>query len=202
MSKNRIDDYKISDKVNLDEILKEIAEPSFSFPKYSTQIINLANQNAQGTRPKNVGQLSDLIHEISEKSLNSWQTWYLENYPDSIDNATEKIFVMIENFKETIKQIDKEMVKDWVKDLILIKTAEGLIYQEVILKKIAEKEGKSWRLAKKEEESKNIDGFIGDKPIQIKPLSYFSKDSLNEKIDVEIIYYQKTVKYLNIFRKQ
>jgi hypothetical protein len=180
MPKNKIDEYEIIDKINLDEILKEIVEPSFSFPKYSTQIINLANQNAQGTRPKNVGQLSDLIHEIPEKSLESWQKWYLENYPESIDIATEKIFLMVENFKETIKQIDKDMVRNWVKDLILVKTAEGLIYQEIILKKIAEKEEKSWKLAKKEEESKNIDGFIGNKPVQIKPLSYFSKDSLRK----------------------
>jgi hypothetical protein len=87
---------------------------------------------------------------------------------------------MIEKFKEVINLIDKEMVKKWVEDLIFVKTAEGLIYQEAILKAIAGKEGKNWRLATKKEESKNIDGFIGDRPISIKPLSYLTKDQLPE----------------------
>ena len=34
---------------------------SFPFPKYTSQLINLANQNAQGTRPAVVGQMSDLF---------------------------------------------------------------------------------------------------------------------------------------------
>ena len=34
------------------------------YPKYTTQVINLANQNAGGTRPRNVGQLSELFLSI------------------------------------------------------------------------------------------------------------------------------------------
>lgn len=35
----------------------------YEFPKYTSQLINLANQNAQGSRPKTVGQLSELFPE-------------------------------------------------------------------------------------------------------------------------------------------
>lgn len=35
------------------------------FPKYTSQLINWANQNAQGTRPKVVGQLSELFPELA-----------------------------------------------------------------------------------------------------------------------------------------
>lgn len=49
---------------------------SIKFPKYTSQLINWANQNAQGTRPKVVGQLSDLFPEYQEQteriSLDSW----------------------------------------------------------------------------------------------------------------------------------
>lgn len=31
------------------------------FPQYTSQLINWANQNAQGTRPKVVGQMSELF---------------------------------------------------------------------------------------------------------------------------------------------
>ncbi len=39
------------------------------FPKYTTQLMNLANQNSQGTRPKVVGQMSDLIQEFDGKKI-------------------------------------------------------------------------------------------------------------------------------------
>lgn len=33
----------------------------YEFPKYTSQLINWANQNAQGTRPVVVGQMSELF---------------------------------------------------------------------------------------------------------------------------------------------
>lgn len=44
----------------------------FDFPKYTTQIINLVNSNAQGTRPEVVGQMSELIQEFDGNSLQEW----------------------------------------------------------------------------------------------------------------------------------
>lgn len=37
-----------------------------TFPKYTTSIINLANRTAQATRPKNIGQLSELFPEFQK----------------------------------------------------------------------------------------------------------------------------------------
>ena len=44
-----------------EEISKINGVESAEFPKYTSQLINWANQNAQGTRPKVVGQLSELF---------------------------------------------------------------------------------------------------------------------------------------------
>ena len=86
-----------------------------AFPKYTSQLINWANQNAQGTRPRVVGQLSDLFPEYQVDadfvSIADWKNWYLERFPDAIDNATNKIFEQVENLKVAIQLIDKEMVK-------------------------------------------------------------------------------------------
>ena len=38
----------------------------FDFPKYTSQLINWANQNAQGTRPAVVGQMSELFPEFMD----------------------------------------------------------------------------------------------------------------------------------------
>jgi hypothetical protein len=42
-----------------------------------------------------------------------------------------------------------------------------------------------------EEESKGIDGFIGDIPVSIKPSTYKVKGSLPETISCKVIYYEK-----------
>jgi len=191
-------EIKLDVETEFEEVIGEIKD----FPKYTTQIINLANQNAQGTRPKVVGQMSELIHKCPIKTFNGWKEWYQKNHPDAIAKATVKVSGMIENLREAIKKIDDEMVKEWVEDLVITKTAEGLVIQEIILKYIAEKLNKKWRKASPEEESKNIDGFIGETPVQIKADTYLSKKpTVRENIGIEMIYYKKTTKYLYIYTK-
>lgn len=179
-------------KINNQELIKELIGEIKNFPKYTTQIINLANQNAQGTRPRVVGQLSELIQECPDKTYNGWKKWYLSKYPDAIENATEKIDEMITNLKNAIKLIDKPMIKKWVEDLILEKTFIGLRFQEAILKKVALIKNTNYRFADPKEESQGIDGFIGNIPISIKPVTYKTKNALREEINNKIIFYRKT----------
>jgi len=178
-------------KITSKEIQEILEIPVETFPKYSTQLINLANQNAQGTRPKVVGQLSELIQEFSGKTLDDWKEWYLERHPKSIKDATDKIYDMISSFKNVLSNIDKDLIERWVNDLVIIKTFIGLSFQEAILKKVSDIKDTTYRLATVEEESKGIDGFINDIPVSIKPISYRSKMALNEKIDVNFIFYEK-----------
>ena len=158
---------------------------NYTFPKYTSQIINWANQNAQGTRAKVVGQMSDLIQEFDGQTLAEWIEWYNERMPDAIENATEKIYEMVDKIRDAAPQIDKEMVREWVKDLVYTKTFCGLISH------IADLLDKDWRLATKEEESKGIDGYIGDKPIQVKASTYKVETFLGQTIDAPIVYYEK-----------
>ncbi len=185
-------------KVQMDEFSSILTGKEYDFPKYTTQIINLANQDAQATRPKVVGQMSELIVECGTNDYSAWGEWYIDHYPDAIEEATDRIMVMIENLKEAITLIDREMVEAWVRDLVITKTFIGLKVQQGILIKLSELKSTSYRLATPEEESKGIDGYIGNIPISIKPLSYKTKDMLREKIDVKIIYYDKKKDHIEI----
>lgn len=163
----------------------------YTFPKYATQIINLLNSNAQGTRPAVVGQMSELIQEFDGKSLEEWILWYNERQPNAVDNATEKIFGMYQLMSKAFNNITREMIEEWVKDLVYTKTYCGLKFQSAIIAFLAGKVGKSWRLANVEEEAKGIDGFIGETPIQIKSIMYKMESRLSETIEVPIVYYDK-----------
>jgi len=178
-------------KITFDEIRKYFDIKTSKFPKYVAPLINLANQYAQGTRPKVVGQMSELIQEFKGKTLSDWEKWYLKKKPEAIKNATEKILQILQKFKNSINKIDKKIVEQWVKDLVIVKTFVGLKFHEVIIKKGAEIKKTTYRLSTSQEESKGIDGYIGDIPVSIKPDTYKGKQFLPESIDVRVIYYKK-----------
>ena len=172
------------------------------FPKYTSQLINWANQNAQGTRAKIVGQMSELFPEFVDTednvTIESWEEWYLEKHPNAIENATEKIYEHVNNLKEAIKLIDKNMVRSWVKDLVINKTYNGLYVQKAILASLSDKLNKEYRLATPAEESVGIDGYVGETPYSIKPDTYKTMNRLSESINVKMIYYTKKKTGLNI----
>jgi uncharacterized protein YukE len=178
-------------KITIEEIKKYLDIGSPEFPKYVALLINLANQYAQGTRPKVVGQMTELIQEFEGKTLREWEEWYLKRKPDAIREATEKILLKLKELKNALNKIDRATVEQWVRDLVIVKTFAGLRFQEAILKKGAEIKKTNYRLAEPDEESKGIDGYIGDTPVSIKPHTYKVKAALPEHIETKIIYYRK-----------
>lgn len=177
--------------------------PTHSFPKYTSQLINLANQNAQGTRPVVVGQLSELFSEFmasgEEITIENWQNWYIKRFPDAFEKATDKIYTQVQNLSEAILLIDREMVEDWVKDLVINKTFNGMYVQNAILSSLAERKGtNNYRLATRKEESAGIDGYVGGVAYSIKPDTYKTMNRLSENISVKMIYYTKTKTGLTI----
>lgn len=186
-------------KIKNEELIRDTAGDVKEFPKYTTQLINLANQNAQGTRPRMVGQMSDLIQEFDGKSYSEWEEWYGKRMPDAIENATERIYEMIENLRRAMGLIDKDLVRRWVRDLVLTKTFIGFRCQESVLKKIGILKGQPYRLSTPQEESQGIDGFIGETPVSIKPITYKTKNMLEEQIDAEMIYYEKVKDGIKVY---
>ena len=181
-------------KILKDNLLNEYSFPEMHFPKYTTQLINLANQTAQATRPNRVGQLSEMFPEFRKNtkspSVEAWELWYRERYPDAIDNASERIFSQIKNLQNAISLIDINMVRTWVNDLVINKTYQGLYFQQVILEFLAGVLCAPWRLSDPTEEAQGIDGYVGTIPLSIKPASYKSMDRLPEDIPYSMIYYR------------
>lgn len=179
------------------EIIEAYNEGNSSvFPKYTSQLINWANQNAQGTRPVVVGQMSELFPEFmasgEEITIENWRAWYAEKYPDAIENASDKIYEHVKKLRDAITLIDRTMVRQWVEDLVITKTFNGMYVQKAILASLAERRGVTYCLATPEEESVGIDGYVGDTPYSIKPDTYKTMGRLSESIDVKMIYYTKT----------
>lgn len=181
--------------INTEKLKKLNKTNTFSFPKYTTQIINIANQNAGATKPGKIGQLSELfpayLAETPETSVDTWYSWYLNEHPDAIDNAADKIMEHIELLKNAMSKIDRNMVRNWTEDLIINKTYDGCCVQVAILTEIAERMGAVYVPSTPEDEAKGIDGWINGIPYSVKPDTYKSKNMLPEVIDVHMVYYTK-----------
>ena len=182
-------------KISNDFISKCNESIPLDLPKYTSQLMNLANQNAGGTRPRVVGQMSELFPEYMNISVNpsieGWKKWYMDKYPDAIETAANRVIDQIENLKKALPLVTPDMVKSWVTDLVIYKTFNGMYFQKAIIQAIAEREGKQFRLANSEEEAQGIDGYIGETPVSIKPDTYEYMNRLNERINVKIIIYTK-----------
>jgi hypothetical protein len=173
------------------EVFTDVVGEAPTFPKYTTQLLNLANQNAQGTRPRIVGQMSELIHQFPGKAFSDWQVWYAKTKPSGIEDATERVYSMVSLLKKAISLIDREMVRTWVQDLVLNKSFIGLRFQESVLRRVAQRRGVDYQASTPEQESQGIDGFIGGKPVSVKPTTYKLKAMLPENLTVEVIWYEK-----------
>lgn len=184
-------------RLSEDEREELVADIDPEFPKYTTQIMNTANQNSQGTRPATVGQLNEIIEVYKEQypdgDFEDWRQFYFENYDgdENIEEATDKVFDMVVKMREAAEEIDREMVNRWVKDLVLYKTYTGLgRNEEAILKKLSEQYDLPYELGTAEDESKGIDGYLESQPVSVKPITYKQKARLQEDIDAPIVYYE------------
>ncbi|NLJ34238.1 MAG: MjaI family restriction endonuclease [Firmicutes bacterium] len=188
--------------ISAGEMIELSGGKAVDFPKYTTQIINLANQNSQATRPRNVGQLSELFPQYAQKASNpdiaGWKKWYCKKYPHAVEKATDRIMTALENINTALHLIDRKMVQAWVEDLIYNKTFRGLDIQEVILKKLANIQGEPYRAAKPHEEAQGIDGYVGNRPYSVKPMTYKTKDMLSETLRAKVIYYEENSKGLTV----
>ena len=193
--------YKISnDKIS---IYNNIEIPVF--PKYVTQLINLVAGTAQATRPCVVGQLSEMFPQYCKEckeiiNIDGWKKWYLSKMPYAIEISTRKIFLMMQQYKRAMDSIDYEMIRTWVEDLIFNKTFTGMFVQEAIIKYLGEEvEHQPSRMATPSEESRGIDGYVGDKAYSIKPNTYKEESKhLMEIIEACMVYYEKKKDGLNI----
>ena len=135
---------------------------------YIGSVINLGNSFSQATRPRNVGQMSDLIQEYREiadiPSVEGWESFYDQKIgSDKIDTAADKIWDYVQRIRENLNSLNRDDVKNWTRDLIIDKTFSGLQLQLDILEMVSETG--EFRLSTPDEESQGIDGYVDGEPV-------------------------------------
>ena len=97
-----------SSKIKLDDVSSANGTQKVSLPKYSSQVINLANGYAKATRPANVGQVSEDIKRfrddetLSGYSNQDWINWHQNHYPNGIQKATDEAWAMFVKMRNSL----------------------------------------------------------------------------------------------------
>ena len=97
----------IKKKIKNEEVASLSNATIYDFPKYTTMIVNLVNGTAQATRPKVVGQMSELIQEFDGQTLEEWVEWYTAKKPNAIKDATAKISNLMIEIRKAMELILK-----------------------------------------------------------------------------------------------
>ena len=168
-------------------------------PKYASQVINLANGYANATRPAHVGMVSQEIQNfrndksVADHTFESWKKWHQEKFPDGIKKATESCWDKFVEMRNKLCEVTKEDIEKWEKNLVFDKTYDGLMVQKAIIEHIAAEIGtKNYKLANAKEESQGIDGFINNKPIQVKSKTFQQSSKIsNESTRCTTVEYEK-----------
>jgi hypothetical protein len=163
------------------------------FPKYVAPLLNMANQFSQATRPRHVGQQSDLVREFDGETLIEYRAYYNKRHPKAVKQAAKKVHAMLRLMRQAINSVTPDMVERWVEDLVVDKSFVGLKAQDALVAMVAERLGEEWRASTAQEESQGIDAYIGERPVSVKPSTYRqTRAAKQEVIDADFLFYEKT----------
>lgn len=142
--------------------------------KYSSQLLNLANSNTKGTVKEKIGSVKENWQEMRDQNvagtLENWTNFYIEKYGEKqLERSGQDVYIMIQKLRKTLEQVTEDMCVEYVKEVVYNKTAMGMGGEEMAIQVVANYFNMPYRYSTAEEETQGIDGWIGDKPVQVKP---------------------------------
>lgn len=199
LNKDQVEKYKKCNKKYVDSFKRFI-------PKNFYNVVNKLNESSQATKSKNIGQMSEIVPEFLGEfpygDHNDFEVYYNKKYPGRYAKCL-KIFkdYSCKCFSEFLSRTLEECLNDeilnnyldnWFYNFVIVSNFYGFAYHKICIEAVAKEKGLPYKISTSEQESKNIDAFIGTIPYSVKPLSWKHHSKMTGiKVDSEIrmIYY-------------
>lgn len=175
------------------------------WPKYSTQLLNVAAQNCKAFDVKKVGSAKETWLAMRNQNIpgtfENWCQFYDQQpFAQNIPGQAAKLYEMVQ--KMGITGIPLSMCEDYIREVIYNKTHMGMAGEEMAIQAVGEYYGLQVRFSTAEEEAQGIDGWIGEIPVQVKPEGSAFKGHVHNHPDRErvlLVTYvpKKTVCYIH-----
>jgi len=168
------------------------------WPRYATQLLNIAGQNAQCFKATKVGSMKETWLAFMETgqpdTIENWEKFYIEQQGwEGIEWAANKLFDKAVNDMR-IPWLNKELCRSYVEEVIFNKTHFGMGGETSAIKAAAKYFDMDYRFSTAEEESQGIDGWLGDYPVQVKPQDSYKVGHVFNKADTSkqlVVTYEK-----------
>jgi len=184
---------------------RDVAQPCRrSWPKYATQLMNIATQNSKATHVKDNGSVKELWLKMRNQgikgTLENWTNFYQQERggEQNLINSGKKVYAMLQ--KMGILWITEDMCIDYIKELVYNKTHMGLGGEEMAIQAIAKYYQLPYKFSNAQEEVQGIDGWIGKWPVQVKPEDSAFKGHVHnhpDKDKVLLVTYKKTACFIH-----
>jgi hypothetical protein len=142
------------------------------WPKYSTQLLNVAGQNCKAFDVRQVGSAKETWLEMRQQGIpgtfENWCNFYNSKpFANNIPAQAQRLYEMIQ--KMQIGGISYDMCEDYIKEVIYNKTHMGMAGEEMAIQAVGSYYSLPVRFSDAQEEAQGIDGWIGEIPVQVKP---------------------------------
>jgi hypothetical protein len=160
----------------------------FSLPNISiVHLLHLASKELPQKEPDFSDRFAEVYEEKSEGRENEFEAWYEESKKDSLTDTTERMMKVLMMLKKEIHKIHQSDVEDYCRSQLISDSWIGEDAKEGILKKIAMEKH---TLYKTDYTESSIDGYIGGKPVIIRPYQRHHDDIEDEVTQATTIFYK------------
>lgn len=184
--------------INSEDVESFIGIKSIEFRIYVPTLLNQINAWSKATNKEHVGHLNELMIRYGKQGYKDWRKCYLRSHKSRIENSTDLVYQKLKKVKQALNSIDHATIKQYIEDLVLVKTYRGFKIQQLIFKRIKVEYGAQFKRASTRDESRGIDGYINTKPVSVKPVSYRRQAKLHDTDDVPIVFYKFKAKCLEV----
>lgn len=135
---------------------------------------------------KCVGDMTKIVSLSKAKTIDEFRNEYLNSeYGDKFIKSREKYVDFIKSRHMDRRYYTDDFVREYFERKVINESFVGIKNQNIICEYLANKFNTTWKMATSKEDSNGIDAYIGDKPIQVKPISYAAGKSS------KYVYYDK-----------
>ena len=150
-------------------------------------LLHLASRELPEKEPDFAEKFSEICNEQAEGHENEFNSWYEDHKASSFEESVSSMMQALIMLKKEIHKIDRKDVENYCRNQLITDSWIGKDAKEGILKIIAHEKKSFYSTG---ETGSSIDGFIGERPVIIKPYRRENNTSEDEVTHATSVFYK------------
>lgn len=169
----------------------------FNPPKYTFYALDAAIKYSGANKKETVGDIGEIYTEFEQEhpsgDFEDWKRFYYQNYggEERIEEATERGHQMFLKLRESIEQIERSDIRQFIEGLVLTGTYEGQNPREAIVRKLIKDTSFECKFADDAAEDEVVHFICEGQPVSLQTASNVSDEVSPERDDLIVVNYEE-----------